>query len=232
MTFLTAYWKNLLFINYEIDPKILEPYVPRGTKLDIFNGKCYVSVVGFMFMDAKVLGLKLPGHVNFEEVNLRFYVKYGQKRGTVFIKEIVPKPFITLVANSFYHEHYQTCKMRHNWTETAKHKTFEYQWKVKNQWQTVGVTTETEPTKIEINSEEQFITEHYFGYTKYKSKTFQYEVVHPIWDILKVQDYKVDMDFQLNYGKPFSFLNQAKATSVILAIGSEVSVKNKSTVHN
>ncbi|MEM6515396.1 MAG: DUF2071 domain-containing protein [Bacteroidota bacterium] len=231
MTFLTAYWKNLLFINFEIDPKVLEPFVPKGTELDFYNGKCYVSVVGFMFMDAKVLGIKLPGHVNFEEVNLRFYVKCGERRGTVFIKEIVPKPLITFVAKYFYHEHYATSKMRHHWKETNDSKMFQYEWQVKNKWQKISATTKTKPSKIVLNSMDEFITEHYFGYTKYKNKTFQYEVVHPIWEILEVKDHSVDMDFELNYGKPFSILNQMEPTSVILARGSEVTVKNKSTVH-
>ena len=91
MTFLKAYWKNLILINYEIDPKLLVPYVPEGTTLDFFDGKCYISVVGFMFMDTQVMGVKFPCHVNFEEVNLRFYVKHNEKRGVVFIKEIVPQ---------------------------------------------------------------------------------------------------------------------------------------------
>ena len=184
-----------------------------------------------MFMNAKVLGLKLPGHINFEEVNLRFYVKHGERRGTVFIKEIVPKPLITFVANSFYHEHYQTSKMKHEWSENINSKIFKYLWKVKGKWQSVGATTDVNPNTIALNSEEEFITEHYYGYTKYNNKTFQYEVVHPIWQKLNIKNYAVDMDFDLNYGKSFSFLNQAKPTSVILATGSEVQVKNKSTVH-
>lgn len=108
MSFLTAEWKNLIMANYEINSEILKPYIPKGTEIDYFNGKCFISLVGFMFKDTKVFGIKFPFHVNFEEVNLRFYVKKGDKRGVVFIKEIVPKPLITFVANSVYHEHYQT----------------------------------------------------------------------------------------------------------------------------
>lgn len=233
MTFLNAYWKNLLLINYEIDPKILQPLVPKGTELDFFNDRCYVSIVGFMFMDTKVLGIKLPYHVNFEEVNLRFYVKHNDRRGVVFVKEIVPKPLITLVANSIYHEHYQTNQMKHNWTESDTSKHFEYQWKLQNNnWQSISVETEKEFSSITDGSEEQFITEHYFGYTKHKHKTFQYEVVHPSWRQLKIKDFKYNIDFKSNYGKSFEFLDHAIPTSVILAEGSEVSVKNKTIIHS
>jgi uncharacterized protein YqjF (DUF2071 family) len=33
-------------------------------------------MVGFVFKDTRVLGIKWPFHVNFEEVNLRFYVRH------------------------------------------------------------------------------------------------------------------------------------------------------------
>ena len=103
-TFLTANWKDLVMANYIIDPTILEPFVPIRTELDSFNGQVYVSLVGFMFTDTRLLGWRIPFHVHFEEVNLRFYVRHkdaGQwKRGTVFIKEIVPKPAISFVANT------------------------------------------------------------------------------------------------------------------------------------
>jgi uncharacterized protein YqjF (DUF2071 family) len=110
MSFLTAEWNDLLMINYKVDRKILEKYVPAGTELDLWNDTCYVSLIGFMFENVKMLGVKVPFHVNFEEVNLRFYVKKLEdgkwKRGVVFIKEIVPKFAISWVANLLYNEHY------------------------------------------------------------------------------------------------------------------------------
>jgi uncharacterized protein YqjF (DUF2071 family) len=88
--FLQAEWNNLIMVNYVIDPALLLPYLPVHTELDSYNGKVYVSVIGFMFEEVKLLGFKIPFHVNFEEVNLRFYVRHfhnGQwKRGAVFIK--------------------------------------------------------------------------------------------------------------------------------------------------
>jgi uncharacterized protein YqjF (DUF2071 family) len=231
MTFLKAYWKNLILINYEVDPKILEPYVPLGTELDSYNGKYFVSIVGFLFMDTKVLGIKLPYHINFEEVNLRFYVQRHGERGVVFIKEIVPKPLITLVANSIYHEHYFTAEMKHQWTNSETSKCFEYQWKLNERWQSISVETETEFISIPENSEEQFLTEHYFGYTKHKNKTFEYEVVHPSWRQLKVKNHTINIDFEANYGSQFEHLKNVTPTSIILAEGSKVSVKNKKTIH-
>ncbi len=232
MTFLKAYWKNLVLINYAINPEILKPYVPKGTELDLYNGKCYVSLVGFMFENTRVLGLKLYGHINFEEVNLRFYVKQNDKRGVVFIKEIVPKPLITFIANSIYQEHYQTLKMKHNFKENENSNLYKYEWLVNDKWQSVSVTTDKTPKVIHENTLDEFITEHYFGYTKNGNKTLEYEVVHPKWKQLKVNDFNVDVDFGETYSTGFSFLNGLNPDSVILAIGSEISVKGKKTLSN
>jgi len=232
MNFLKAEWKNLALFNYEVDAKILEKYVPAGTEIDLWNNKCYVSLVSFMFKNTKVLGIKIPFHVDFEEVNLRFYVKRFEngkwRRGVVFIKEIVPKKAITFVANTLYQEHYETQKMRHEIIDNTDTKTFIYQWKNDEKWNTIQVETKKYLTEIEIDSEAEFITEHYFGYTKIdQDTTFEYEVKHPRWEQFKVLNHLIDIDFRKTYGRDFDFLQTTKPTSVFLAKGSVIEVKNK-----
>jgi uncharacterized protein YqjF (DUF2071 family) len=236
MSFLKAQWKNLALINYEIDATRLEKYVPNGTEIDFWNDRCYISLVSFMFEDVKILGLKIPFHINFEEVNLRFYVKRFEngewKRGVVFIKEIVPKPALTIVANTIYKEHYQTLQMNHSISENKQEKIdFVYQWKTENKWNTILIETQKEPIEIEANSEAEFITEHYFGYTKVNNKkTFEYEVKHPRWQQYRVTNHNLDVDFKKTYSKEFEFLNNQKPISVMLAVGSEISVENKKRI--
>ncbi|WP_281633952.1 YqjF family protein [Flavobacterium luteolum] len=232
MNFLKAEWKNLALVNYEIDAEILEKYLPAGTEIDIWDNKCYVSLVGFMFKNTKVLGLKVPFHIDFEEVNLRFYVKRLEngewKRGVVFIKEIVPKKAITFIANTLYQEHYETQKMRHEIIENQNTNTFIYQWKNDKEWNTIEIETKKDLSIIEIDSEAEFITEHYFGYTKIDEETtFEYEVTHPRWEQFEVVNHKIDIDFEKNYGSDFGFLQTQKPTSVFLAQGSKITVKNK-----
>lgn len=235
MSFLKAEWRKLAIANYAIDPKILKPFVPYGTELDLWNDTCYVSLVGFMFVNTKLLGIKVPFHINFEEVNLRFYVKRFEnkewKRGVVFIKEIVPKAAITFVANTIYKEHYETMKMKHKWEDSANKKLTEYQWKHNKKWHSFSVITDTIETKIPLNSETEFITEHYWGYAKINdSKTNEYEVTHPKWNQYKVIDYNIDVDFGTVYGKAFGFLNALQPHSVMLAEGSEITVESKKTI--
>lgn len=228
-TFLNAQWRKLVMINYAVDPKVLEPYVPFNTELDLWNGTCYVSLIGFMFVDTKVLKLKIPFHINFEEINLRFYVKYkdteGYKRGVVFIKEIVPRPALTLVANMLYKENYETLPTRHNWIERDDSLMVEYGWK-KDEWNSIRVTADKQPVDIVPDSEEEFITEHFWGYTKVNDTvTSEYEVAHPRWQIYPVRDYEIDVDFTKVYGSEFAFLKDVKPVSVYLAEGSDIVVK-------
>ena len=231
-SFLKAEWKNLALFNYEVDAKILEKYIPSGIEIDLWNNKCYVSLVGFMFKNTKVLGLKVPFHINFEEVNLRFYVKRFEngewKRGVVFIKEIVPKKAISFIANTLYQENYETQKMRHEIIENENTNIFIYQWKNKANWNSIQLETEKNQTEIAIDSEAEFITEHYFGYTKIdKEITFEYEVQHPRWEQFEVISHKIDIDFRETYGRDFEFLQIQNPISVFLAKGSAIEVKNK-----
>jgi len=229
-TFLQAEWRKLIIANYSIDRKLLNKYLPRGTELDLWNETCYVSLVGFMFLNTKVKGVKIPFHINFEEVNLRFYVRYKHdrewRRGVVFIKEIVSKPALTLVANAVYGENYETMPMSHSWTTADDNLTVEYKWK-KGRWNSLKIITGNVSSLIKENSEEEFITEHYWGYTKVSDeKTSEYGVEHPRWEVYKTKDFFIDVDFGNIYGEEFDFLSSQKPESVFLAEGSEIKVKS------
>ena len=228
-TFLTAEWRNLLMANYAIDPAILKKYLPRHTELDSFNGIYYVSLVGFLFKNTKLGGLSFPYHSNFEEVNLRFYVRYKDdlqwKRGVVFIKEIVPRRMISFVANTIYSEKYATHRMNHLWQNTDVGLRVEYNWKVGTEWNHFKALAETESQPIEPGSEEEFITEHYWGYT-YVNETCTgvYEVAHPKWKVHTVIGYNIQCSTSVLYGREFEDALSSKPTSVFLAEGSPIKV--------
>lgn len=228
-TFLQAEWRKLVMANYIVEEKLLQSFLPNKTVIDLWKGECYVSLVGFMFMNTKIKGVKVPFHTNFEEVNLRFYVRHfdnGEwKRGVVFIKEIVPKPALTFIANTVYHENYQTMPMKHSWEVVDEHLIVDYRWK-KKRWNSICVTTGQQPVTIKENSEEEFITEHFWGYTKLNNTlTSEYGVEHPRWEIYQMKEYLIDVDFGDTYGKGFAFLGSETPRSVFLAEGSEIEVK-------
>lgn len=217
--------------NYQVDPDILEKYLPHKTELDLWSDRCYVSLVGFMFLNVKVKGFTIPLHTNFEEVNLRFYVKHKDKntnewkRGVVFIKEIVPKPAITFVANTIYKENYETMKMEHKWKISENKLEIKYSWK-KDEWNSMKVVARSDDKKIERGSEAEFITEHYWGYTKLnRERTSEYGVEHPRWNTYEVLNYDINVNFGKIYGSEFEFLKDEIPASVFLAEGSMIFVK-------
>lgn len=227
--FLTAEWRKLIMANYLVDAKVLQPLLPYGTELDIWNGNLYMSLVGFMFINTKVLGIPIPFHRHFEEVNLRFYVRYKSgdewRRGVVFVKEIVPKTMITFVANTLYGEHYQTMKMRHEIAEKEGHLHIEYGWKSPSQWNRFAVQCDRQAQTMAEGSEAEFITEHYWGYTQLgEKKTSQYQVEHPRWEVYPVQSHQIDCNIAEVYGKQFAdYFTQPY--SVLAAEGSEIVVR-------
>ncbi len=223
--FLSAKWSDLIMANYLVNPDLLQPFVPNGTTLDFWNGQCYASLVAFQFVETRVLGFKIPFHINFEEVNLRFYVKRETedeiRRGVVFVKEIVPRYAISIVARTLYGEPYETWQMSHQKNE----KELTYRWskdEIENSIQVeigeeLGVPTE--------NSHSEFIIEHYWGYTKRgENRTAEYKVEHPKWNLFDVNYAEIDVDFGFTYGDKFDFLTETKPETILLAKGSEIAV--------
>lgn len=224
--FLTAKWHDLVMANYEADPAVLAGRVPAGTEIDLHEGRCYVSLVGFMFLDTRVLGVPVPFHVNFEEVNLRFYVRReaagGEvRRGVVFVKEIVPRAAIAWVARSLYGEPYEAWTMAH--TKTIDE--VSYSWSNGARRNRIAAAVGENLGVPAAGSHGEFIIEHYWGYTKRgPARTDEYKVEHPKWELFSVDSAVIDVDFAATYGSDFEFLNTREPFSVLLAKGSEIAV--------
>jgi uncharacterized protein len=232
INFLTAYWENLIMANYEVSPELLQPFVPLGTELDDFEGKHYVSLVGFMFLKSKIFGLPIPFFGTFEEVNLRFYVKRivnGEvRRGVVFINETVPNKSVAWLANKLYKEHYIAIPTKHKWEIGSVSKKIEYFWKLNNQWNHLKVDAQSEASPMVESGFEAFIFEHYYGYTKVnQEQSLEYKIDHPSWLTNKVTAFDIQCDFRNMYGEAFAYLKDRNPESVLLAEGSAISVKWK-----
>jgi uncharacterized protein YqjF (DUF2071 family) len=232
--FLTAEWRKLIMANYEVSPSLLQPMLPAGTEIDRYNNKAFVSLVGFMFNNTKVLGVKIPFHINFPEVNLRFYVRFKEKtewrRGVVFIREIVPKPAITFVANSLFKEKYVTLPMQYS-IDSGNGLKVSYRWKHKKAWYSVEAEADNIKQTIAAGSEEEFITHQSAGYSVIRpGVTSEYLVYHPLWELYPVQRYNIACDFEKVYGRGFGFLCSQSPQSVYLVEGSPVTVYNKRVI--
>jgi uncharacterized protein len=224
--FLDAEWRNLAMINYEIDPGVLLPMVPDRTELDTWDNRTFVSIVGFLFLKTRVRGWPIPFHRNFEEINLRFYVRRrgpeGWRRGVVFVKEIVPRQAIATVARVVYNENYVARPMRHR----IEPEQITYEWREREGWNRIDVKTTGEPERLVGGSEAEFITEHYWGYAAQPDgSTVEYRVEHPPWRVRQVRETVFECDVTRVYGAEFVEALTAKPTSSFVAEGSAIVVK-------
>ncbi len=229
--FLTARWVHLAMLNYEVDPSLLEERVPPGTDLDSFAGGTFVSMVGFQFLDTRVLGLPIPFHRNFDEVNLRFYVRHsasdGIRRGVVFVKEIVPRAAIAWVARRIYNENYVALPMDHeDEVGHAAEPRVAYRWSHAGRSHHLAVRVGGSPYLPDETSEESFISEHYWGYARQRNgTTLEYRVEHPRWRVWRARQAELDCDIAALYGAEFAPYFSGPPSSAFLAEGSAVTVR-------
>ncbi len=228
--FLSAEWRDLVMLNYEVDPGLLKDHVPRGTELDSFQGKTYVSLVGFRFLHTKLFGfVPIPFHTDFDEVNLRFYVRRREgdatKRGVVFIREIVPKRAIALVARVVYGENYTFHPMRHSIHTDEAGATADYSWKLSCLWCQIHSQASGAPILPAEGSLEQFITEHYWGYAAQRGgDSIEYQVTHVPWRVWKCTESSFEGDGGALYGHSIGMTLRRPADCAFIAEGSGVQV--------
>ena len=231
--FLATEWTHLAMLNYVVDPSLLQPHVPSGTELDFFEGNTFVSMVGFRYQNTRILGISVPFHRNFVEVNLRFYVRHkassGWRRGVVFLKEIVPLPAVAWTARWIYEENFCVHPMRYSIDveESDSSQRVSYQWKFNGKWQTLAVQSVGDLQATTPGSEEQFIAEHYWGYTRRRDgSTSEYHVEHPPWQIWQVSEAQFECDVSSLYGPEFAEPLSGQPHSAFLAAGSHVTVRS------
>lgn len=226
--FLTAEWRHLLMVNYVVDPAALDPLVPAGTELDLWQGRAFVSVVGFRFLRTKVLGVPIPGHRDFDEVNLRFYVRRtvnGERRpGVAFVKEIVPRRAIAWVARTIYKENYVRLPMRSSVVIPGR---LRYEWNSAGAWEGVSATVVGEPEAPGPETEARFITEHYWGYARQPDgSTIEYGVEHPPWRVWRCENPALRCRADLLFGERLLQYLAGPPASAFVADGSAVIVRH------
>jgi uncharacterized protein YqjF (DUF2071 family) len=226
--FLTANWRYLAMLNYVVDPRLLAPLVPPGTEIDFENGETFLSVVGFLFLDTRLLGVPIPLHRDFEEVNLRFYVRRKSadtwRRGVVFVRELVPKRAIATIARTFYGEPYLAVPMKHEIEHVDLRVKVAYSWRRGSKWESLEMSASGEPQSIPAGSHAEFITEHYWGYTCFRGGCSEYRVEHPRWKIWNAESFELRADVSSLYGEQFVETLNASPRSAFIAEGSPIQV--------
>ena len=224
--FLTAEWKNLVMLNYAVDPSLLARFVPSGTELDRFEGATYLSLIGFEFNRTRIFGLPIPFHQSFEEVNLRFYVRRAEKRGVVFIRELVPKFAVAAIASMAFNENYASVAMSHRVESHGEDKVeAEFAWGKRTSQSAMRIETEGASVLPAEGSASQFITEHYWGYAaQTDGSCLEYEVQHPQWNVRSARQAGFSGNAAALFGEDIAECLNRRPDSAFLANGSAVTV--------
>jgi uncharacterized protein YqjF (DUF2071 family) len=226
--FLTARWTNLFLATYAVPEELLKSRLPPGLELDLRDGQAFVSLVAFDFVDTRVLGIPWPGYRNFPELNLRFYVKHGNERGVVFIREYVGKRLVAWIARGIYNEPYRVAPMTSVVTEDSETITVEHRLTAAGRTNVLRVTGSKPAYCPEPSSVEHFFKEHHWWFnTDRRGRLVRYRVDHPVWEVYPVRDYLVDLDWASVYGPEWHFLQGVQPLSTILAAGSAIKVYPK-----
>jgi len=218
-------------LSYVVDSHLIAPLVPSGTEIDFENGETFLSVVGFLFLDTRLLGLPIPLHRDFEEVNLRFYVRKKSadtwRRGVVFIRELVPRRAIALVARTFYGENYVAVPMKHEIEDLDGNVKVEYSWRRDRKWESLKMDAVGESQLIPAGSHAEFITEHYWGYTALRSGCSEYRIEHAHWKIWNASSFELNADTAALYGEQFLETLSQPPRSAFIADGSPITVQER-----
>lgn len=234
-TFLTANWNYIVMCNFQCDPEMLMPYLPAGCELATFEGEHYISLVAFQFHNTTIFSLPVPFHRNFNEVNLRFYVKHvhpetGElERGVVFIKEFVTSPLVALTARTFFKENYHTAMVSSEIVfapeAVDEPQEVSYSWHNRRGEACVAVQTRGGRVDLSTSTEAAFFSEHYLGFTrKSANETLSYRVRHEPWDFWQLSKFEITGNWEEFYNTEFSRVLSEKPRSVFLFDGSPVTV--------
>lgn len=223
--FLTARWVNLGLLSYPVPDAVLVPRLPPGLALDRWEGQAFVSLVAFDFLDTRVGGVAWPGFADFPEVNLRFYVREGDRRGVVFIGELVPSRLVARLARFFYNEPYRVARFRSaTETDVAGIRIVHEVERDGRRHRTVVEGRRPSAPAPETGAT-HFFKEHAWGYgTDRRGRVLRYAVEHPQWRVYPEAAARVDVDFGALYGPAWAFLTHRLPAHVAFAEGSAVAV--------
>lgn len=226
--FLTAQWRNVILLTYAVPPGVLTPLLPPGCELDLISGRAFVSLVAFDFLRTRVLKIAWPGHVNFPEVNLRFYVRHGQDRGVAFVREFVPRRMVAALARLIYNEPYRGAPMRSRVEKVGDGIVVTHRLRLHGREYTIRISADAAAHLPSSHGSDHFFKEHMWGFgTSRSGQLLRYRVEHPPWEVHPVRSVNLDWDWHAIYGPRWSFLEEQQPYSVMLAEGSSVSVSPK-----
>lgn len=221
--FMTARWSNPILLTYRVSPDLLRSYIHPDLTPDPWQGHCHVSVVAFEFQDTRLRGRRVPGFVNFSQLNLRTYVRQGDQRGVTYIKEFVANKVVAVIARLRFNEPYRTLDITSTTRSAGDALHIEHRWRHHDVDQCIEVTASQASVIPPDDGSVYHFTEHRWGYGSTRSGNLvRYRVEHPVWAIREIRSVVHNIDFASLFGADWGGLNDHEPVRVTLAVGSSV----------
>lgn len=196
MSLMQQTWSNVVFIHQEVEAKSLEKLIPSPLELDLYNGKAYISFVGFLMKDIKPLSLStIPYFDSMKEFNLRTYVKYKDQSAVYFFSLDATKSLLIEIARKFFKLNYLKASIDYDLKEKIECIRSD------NRDHLVKFSASFEiENDIEKNELSNWLTERYSYLESKKQIVYQGKLEHPKWQLKKVLLKSIKENYLTKYG--------------------------------
>ena len=230
-TLYAAEWREIVVINFEIDPKLLRNFIPPKTELDFFNETSFVTLMARACKNVKPYGWPIVFAKSIDQILLRFYVKrkVGDtwRRGVCLIRDYLPKRKASFFLNWMFKHSFTQVPIKRTSSNfesglPTQLPTVEYQWTTGDYVNHIKVNARSQMRQQEQETKESFVLDHHYGYTVKEGKTYEYYVEYSPWAMWDAQSGSFDCDTENVFGRPFVRALKQRPASVFLARGSDV----------
>ena len=221
---LTARWSNLILLTHEVDPALIAPWLPDDVEPDLVDGRAQVSLIAFDFVDTRVRGRRIPGFVDFPEINFRTYVRQGDRRGVVAIRELVPSPLAAAIGRLRFNEPFRATPIESRTASMGDELLVEHRWRWKERHYFLRMTADqSSATATEGPARDLFGRRWAYGRSR-RGEPIVLRVEHPDWALRRVRTLDFEVDYGALYGPEWAVLNDRQPSSAYLAVGSAISI--------
>ena len=226
---ISSEFRKVALLNYIIPQEVIEKYLPKHTKPDLYNGNCFISLVGFQVKKLKLNDVKVPLIKDFDEIDLQIYVKHfngaSWEKGVVVISRIFDQPGLAPLTNTIFQTNYISHPSKSEVKEDQHGLEVKYSWQFDGKEQSFSVKSNNLAAPYDKGTEAAFILDRSLGFIRVtEEETLKYPVTHASWHLYTVEEYAVDVDFSRQYDPALNLLNSRIPHSVILTEGSTVEI--------
>ena len=184
-------WYNLLFAHWPVPVDVLRQRIPASLEIDTFEGQAWIGVVPFgMSRVYPRYTFPAPWLSYFLELNVRTYVRVGDKPGVWFFSLDAANPMAVALARAWYHLPYFNARMRMRETADGRieyHSTRTHPGassaEFKGRYRPVGEVYESKQGTLE-----NWLTERYCLYTVGAGgEVYRGEIHHIPWPLQKAE---------------------------------------------